>query len=373
MIANVYTEYAPAERVSKEVLLYQKNIFENDSNIQTIANSIPNLLLILNKERQIVFANINFIRLLNLADPMEVIGKRPGEAVNCIHSNGLGGCGTTQFCSKCGAVNAILESHSNKKSIKECRIMTMNSDALDFVVVANPYWIEDKMFTIFALSDISDEKRRIALERIFFHDVLNTAGGVLGIAEFLLLEEDVDMQKELLEDMKSASSTLIDEIKSQRQLSEAERGALTTEFSTVFVADIFKELALLYSKHPVIENKKIEIQLNENFEINTDKVLIKRVLGNMIKNALEATKTDGTIKLIAEKQNDKAILSVENDTFIPIDVQLQLFKRSYSTKGSGRGLGTYSIKLFGEKFLGGKVWFTTDESNGTSFKIELKL
>ncbi len=371
MIANLFTEYAPAERASNEVVLNQMNIFENDSNIQTIANSIPNLLLILNKERQIVFANLNFIRLLNLSDPMEVIGKRPGEAVNCVHSNGLGGCGTTQFCSKCGAVNAILESQSNKKSMKECRIMTTNSDALDFTVVANPYWVEGNMFTIFSLSDISDEKRRIALERIFFHDVLNTAGGVLGIAEFLLLEEDVDMQKELLGDMKIASTTLIDEIKSQRQLSEAERGELIPEFSNVSIANVFRELALLYSKHPVIENKKIEVKLKEDFEINTDKVLLKRVLGNMIKNALEASKADGTIWLLAEINDDKAILSVKNTSSIAKDVQLQLFKRSFSTKGAGRGLGTYSIKLFGEKFLKGKVGFTTDEVNGTTFYIEL--
>mgnify|MGYP006293419399 CR=1 len=34
-----------------------------------------------------------------------------------------------------------------------------------------------------------------------------------------------------------------------------------------------------------------------------------------------------------------------------------LFKRSFSTKGVGRGIGTYSMKLFGEKYLKGKVDF----------------
>jgi sensor histidine kinase regulating citrate/malate metabolism len=38
----------------------------------------------------------------------------------------------------------------------------------------------------------------------------------------------------------------------------------------------------------------------------------------------------------------------------------------------GRGIGTYSMKLFGEKYLKGKVWFTSSAENGTSFFFELK-
>lgn len=37
---------------------------------------------------------------------------------------------------------------------------------------------------------------------------------------------------------------------------------------------------------------------------------------------------------------------------------LRIFQRSFSTKGAkGRGLGTYSMKLFGETYLGGQVSF----------------
>jgi sensor histidine kinase regulating citrate/malate metabolism len=53
--------------------------------------------------------------------------------------------------------------------------------------------------------------------------------------------------------------------------------------------------------------------------------------------------------------------------------QLQVFQRSFSTKARGRGLGTYSMKLFGEGCLGGSVWFTTSEAAGTTFSISLPL
>jgi CheY-like chemotaxis protein len=50
-----------------------------------------------------------------------------------------------------------------------------------------------------------------------------------------------------------------------------------------------------------------------------------------------------------------------------MDVQLQIFQRSFSTKGSGRGLGTYSIKLLAERYSKGRVSFATSPEEGTVF------
>jgi sensor histidine kinase regulating citrate/malate metabolism len=55
---------------------------------------------------------------------------------------------------------------------------------------------------------------------------------------------------------------------------------------------------------------------------------------------------------------------------MPVDVQLQIFQRSFSTKGNGRGIGTYSIKLLTEQYLNGKVSFVSNESEGTRFSLE---
>jgi len=52
-------------------------------------------------------------------------------------------------------------------------------------------------------------------------------------------------------------------------------------------------------------------------------------------------------------------------------VKLQIFQRSFSTKGSNRGVGTYSIKLFVENYMKGTVWFESNESEGTTFKVDL--
>ena len=58
---------------------------------------------------------------------------------------------------------------------------------------------------------------------------------------------------------------------------------------------------------------------------------------------------------------------VRNPRPMPRDVQLQVFQRSFSTKGRNRGIGTYSMKLLTERYLSGRVGFSSDPHAGTRF------
>ena len=66
------------------------------------------------------------------------------------------------------------------------------------------------------------------------------------------------------------------------------------------------------------------------------------------------------------------MFAIHNPAVIPEQVQLQVFQRSFSTKGQpGYGIGTYSMKLLGEQYLGGKVAFTSRSPEGTTFTLAL--
>ncbi len=68
----------------------------------------------------------------------------------------------------------------------------------------------------------------------------------------------------------------------------------------------------------------------------------------------------------------EAAFHVHNDSVMPAEVQLQVFHRSFSTKATiGRGIGTYSMKLFGEHYLRGRIEFTSRASEGTTFNLYL--
>jgi hypothetical protein len=80
------------------------------------------------------------------------------------------------------------------------------------------------------------------------------------------------------------------------------------------------------------------------------------------------------VRVSAETQGDAVVFRVHNPGAMPEAVQRQIFQRSFSTKqGEGRGIGTHSVRLFTERYLGGQVEFTSAEADGTAFTVSLPL
>ena len=145
-----------------------------------------------------------------------------------------------------------------------------------------------------------------------------------------------------------------------------------TELREINTFSVLNDIKDLYLTQVLAADKSIIIDSkSENLNIKTDPVLLRRILGNMVKNAIEVYNPHAIITMRCKTNNQSVQFSVHNNFVIEKNVQLQLFKRSFSTKGVGRGLGTYSMKLLGEKYLKGKVWFESTEQNGTTFFIEI--
>ena len=127
-----------------------------------------------------------------------------------------------------------------------------------------------------------------------------------------------------------------------------------------------------YLKNPVAHDRGIELRTIWSGIIWTDRLLLLRVLGNMLKNALEATPQGQAVTVDCLDEGEEVVFVVHNPGVIPEQVQLQVFQRSFSTKGQpGRGIGTYSMKLLGEQYLGGKVEFVSRCPEGTIFTLAL--
>ncbi len=368
------THFASPERTEKEELLRQKSIFDNLPELSFFLAAIPNIYLILNNNRQVVYANKTALDSFGFSEIGPLLGMRPGEAINCQHSDEMeAGCGTSEACKHCGAVNAILAGLNHEKDIREFRTTTGdNESTFDYRVWTTPYKISGEDFVLFALDDISHEKRRKSLERIFFHDVLNTAGGIKGISSLIHeFPEEVHDFKDILYD---SSNQLINEILTQRDLANAENNELSVVVNKLNSKSIVKFLFSIFSKQE--QFKKINILINPDIatiDFESDETLILRVLSNIVKNALEASTEGQTVTINCSQNADKVIFSVHNQRYMQGEVQLQIFQRSFTTKGEGRGLGTYSMKLLSERYLGGKVYFTSDEMAGTTFFAEYPL
>lgn len=370
-----HTEFASPDRSSDLQIKKQAEYFVEDGIFSTFLNTVPTFLLVLNENRQIVYAN-EAVKKLFPGDPFEnIYGKRPGELLNCSHfTESVSGCGTTKFCAKCGAVKSILASLAGKENNEEVRIIQAEDEyTLDLRVWSKPLKLNNEVYSIFAFTDISDEKRRKALERIFFHDVINTADTILKLSE-LIKEADGEELALYNDTISSLTVKLIDEIKSQRDLLSAEHNELIVNREECNSLEIISEVITSYSNHQVVKEKVIVFDRNsENINFISDRVLLKRILGNMLKNALESSKDRNEIKAGSRYKDNEIEFYIHNKEFIPYEVQIQIFQRSFSTKGAGRGLGTYSMKLLSEKYLQGKVLFESSEGNGTTFYARFPL
>lgn len=371
------THFAPAGRASVESLNYQSLAVTHAEFVATMLDTMPVLAMILNEQRQIVAVNRLLLKTFGITDPATLIGMRPGEALGCIHySQGPSGCGTAHNCSVCGAVRTIMESlNGDCQATGECQVMLHDNGgtALDLEATASPLYIEDKRFTVFALKDISADKRKQIMERTFFHDIINTAGGIYGLACVLVEPDNVSDEKEIEYKglMVTLAGNLIEEIKHQRNLIAAERGEYIPQLETVDLDELLSEVCELYRHHECAQERLILFKPVGAHFICTDPPAVRRIIGNMILNGLEAIAKGEAVHVSYHPSPGKLRIEVNNPGEMTNETQLKVFKRSFSSKAkSGRGLGTYSMKLFGERYLGGKVGFTCADSQ-TTFFIEL--
>ena len=274
---------------------------------------------------------------------------------------------------------AILSATEGKQSERECRMLRQGEigqiDALDLRVSACPLKVEDQSFIMVTVFDISNEKRRQALERIFFHDILNTAGAMKGLADMLvemnIQEEDIKSITGLLQ---SSSDQLIDEIQAQRTLGAAERNELQVAKEPIELLPFVRRIASLCAAHDVARGRFVSVDSQAaNISVETDKSLLGRVVLNLLKNALEASRKGETVTVNVVAVERHALITVHNVAVMPDMVKNQVFHRSFSTRGAGRGLGTYSVKLLTERYLGGKVTFDSVVPDGTTFEVMLPL
>ncbi|MCP4119009.1 MAG: HAMP domain-containing histidine kinase [Desulfobacteraceae bacterium] len=369
----MHTYFAPAERADKDELTAKIELVNTDPVMSGLLKSISGVLAILDEHRQIVALNDSFLKMLGIDDPAQALGLRPGEALQCIHAHKEpGGCGTTKFCSSCGAAMAIVASLGRDKPVERLCALTTDIDGrtvdMALQVRSQPITINGMKFLLLFLQDITIQQQRAALARTFFHDINNMLSGLVGASELLSIKEN---QSSLVKRILTSSLRLKKEVEIQRCLLQDESCVYRPAWKKIDTVLIIEELESFFINHPAARNKEIQFQaFRPGLSIKTDLSLLLRVLCNMITNALEATEENGRVKVWLEESDEFISFWVWNRQPIPREIARRIFQRNFSTKdGDGRGIGTFSMKLFGEQFLGGKVSFSTSREEGTVFRF----
>ncbi|HLP30712.1 MAG TPA: HAMP domain-containing sensor histidine kinase, partial [Geothrix sp.] len=350
------------------------DLCRQDPVIQAVLEAAEGLAAVLNPQREILAMNPALLDLLAPEGVGACRGLRLGEALGCVRAGeGPDGCGSSVPCQQCGALASVLATQaSGENAGGECLLRLRREghhEAREFAVRTLPLQVAGHPLTLLLLRDISAEKRLDRLDRTFIQDLSHTLEGLAAGSE-IMQQAGADPAAVAGEILRLAGS-LKAEVDFHRDLQRAERGELLPRMRPVAPTVVLDELVSRLGK--AAAGRLVCLPLPEGAGLlATDPALLVRVLLDMVLNAQEALPPGGQARIWYEAREGRPTFVVQNPGCMPDGVADRVFQRSFSTRAArGRGLGTYSMKVFGETVLGGKVGFSTDWGEGTRFFIEL--
>ncbi|ERP39027.1 PAS domain-containing sensor histidine kinase [Chitinivibrio alkaliphilus] len=344
--------------------------------ISELMRVIQGVFAVLDHNRQIVAVNTELLTLAGIPNPEEALGLRLGELMQCqFEPDAPEGCGTGTACQSCGAAIATMASlRTGEKRTEKCSIRAKHTSIGSDIIMevsTHPISIEKHTFVLLFIQDITAHEQRSVLEKTFFHDMKNHLNGILGGVQLLSQQMHTN---EIANIIRQSSENLLAEFEVQKLLMEKSRSFYTAKKELIHLSQLFTQLHNTYAAHSLAKKRNLRFDTPEkDLSFYSDYFLLQRVVSNMIINALEGTKEEQTVRVTATHSKTEVEISVWNETPIPEAIQPRIFTSRFSTKeGDGRGLGTYSMKLFGEEILKGTVSFTSSAHEGTTFRIRLK-
>jgi putative PEP-CTERM system histidine kinase len=199
------------------------------------------------------------------------------------------------------------------------------------------------------------------------HDLKNL------IAQQSLLVSNADKHKhnpEFIDDMISTVESSV--ARMNRLLGQLKSGgSMTTGTQALPLDTLLTEIIAdkhVYRLKPVLQVAAPDIR------VAADRERLKRVLGHILQNALEATPYTGHIDIGLAQDSAHALINIADsgcgmdDSFI----RERLFRPFDSTKGSGMGIGAYECREYITE-LGGRIDVVSAPGSGTTFHITIPL
>jgi PAS domain S-box-containing protein len=206
------------------------------------------------------------------------------------------------------------------------------------------------------------------------HDIRNPLQTISG--ELYLTKTEVaalpdsDSKQNLMESMKVISEQLAYINKIVADLQDFARTSLPN----------FEDIALERTVNEIMETVsvpgdiRVSVAVMANFpKFKSDLTYLKRILINLITNAVQAMPNGGVLSITATFDCKVATLCVRDTGHgIPLDAQNKIFKPLFTTKSKGQGLGLAVVKKLTDA-LGGHIRFESAVGKGTCFIVELPL
>jgi len=214
------------------------------------------------------------------------------------------------------------------------------------------------------------------------HDLRTPLSGIIGLSYILSKEGTKTEDRQNGQWIQDAGNQLLELLNLVLEVSAAEHHHIETILrDSIYLEQIVEELQALMQPVMIAKGLDLQIKLDTNLPlISTDRIKLKRLLLNLLGNAVKFTKEGKVsleIKLLSVKRNKAKVEILVADTGIGIaeDKLDKIFDRfyrvhpSYEAQYTGYGIGLYLVKKTLE-LLGGKIKVSSEEGKGSYFALE---
>lgn len=245
--------------------------------------------------------------------------------------------------------------------------------------------IERQPFLQWIMRDISErlalDELRTDLTSMIFHDLRSPLGNIISSLEVLqmTLPKDDETLQSVLSIANRSSRRLSRLIDSLLDLGQLEAGQAVLNKTSASLRALIVEA--VEEVHPVAEAKGLQLQFRltqpDLPSVVMDVDMVRRIVINLLENAIKYTRSGGRITITAEAADDEVSVSV-TDTGLGIAPQDQRiifskFARVQHEGGpKGLGLGLAFCRLAVEAH-GGRITVESEEGKGSTFTFTLPL
>ena len=227
------------------------------------------------------------------------------------------------------------------------------------------------------------EKVRDDLMKMIVHDLKSPLASVLATLEML---GDGDFgalsnsQRQAIGNAEEKSEDLLALIEDILEVARIEEAAIILSHSPIAPAALLAELLHEWSHRFQLEKTRASLKVDDDTPIfEADKALLKRVISNLIQNAVTHSSSPIDLTLSARKTPDGVLFTVtDNGPGIPPEYHEVIFRKFGQVAGPhaprvrSSGLGLTFCKLVVD-LHGGMIWVKSKEGEGSSFYVQLPL
>jgi signal transduction histidine kinase/ABC-type amino acid transport substrate-binding protein/ActR/RegA family two-component response regulator len=234
-------------------------------------------------------------------------------------------------------------------------------------------------------ADQANESKSIFLSSMS-HDLRTPLNGIIGYTALALQEPALAKKQEFLEKIQLSGNLLLDMVNDTLDLSRIESGKLVLEPEAVDGEKYWE--SIVTAMEPVAEVKQIKLQTDftkyPHEMIMVDRVQVKKVLANILSNAIKYTPAGGTVTVTIEAieppENGCTRRIVVADTGIGMSREFitRMFepfsqeRRSEMANVTGTGLGLAIVKKIVD-LMGGTIKVDSVLHQGTTFTVDLPI